>query len=49
MRTEQLELAAYDAALLLADGDCADLLDQNRNEDDAALLKATQLARQLRS
>jgi ferritin-like metal-binding protein YciE len=36
-RTEQLELAAYDAALVLADGECADLLERNRKEDEHAL------------
>jgi ferritin-like metal-binding protein YciE len=47
-RTEHLELAAYDAVLVLAEGECADLLRQNRSEDEAALRKVERLAEQLR-
>ena len=46
-RTEQLELAAYDAALVLADGECADLLEQNRREDAAARDAVERLMRRL--
>lgn len=48
-RVEHLELAAYDAALLLADGTCAQLLEQNRKEDAAALGRLDRLAERLRS
>jgi ferritin-like metal-binding protein YciE len=43
-RTEHLELAAYDAALVLAEGECADLLEQNRKEDARALQQVDALA-----
>lgn len=46
--TEHLELAAYEAALVLADGECAKLLDQNRNEDEQALKRLEKLAGDLR-
>jgi ferritin-like metal-binding protein YciE len=47
-RTEHLELAAYDAALQLADGECAKLLEQNRKEDAKALEQVEKLASQIR-
>jgi ferritin-like metal-binding protein YciE len=47
-RTEHLELAAYDAALRLADGECARLLQQNRDEDAKALKQIEKLARGLK-
>jgi ferritin-like metal-binding protein YciE len=46
-RTEHLELAAYEGALLLADGECADLLEQNRKEDADALKQVEKLAAKL--
>lgn len=46
-RTEHLELAAYEAALVLADGDCAKLLEQNRKEDAKALEEVEKLAKRL--
>jgi len=44
MRTEHLELALYDAALLLADGECRKLLEQNRKEDAKALERFSAIA-----
>jgi ferritin-like metal-binding protein YciE len=46
-RTEHLELAAYDAALVLADGECAQLLRRNREEDERALRQVEKLAAKL--
>jgi ferritin-like metal-binding protein YciE len=46
-RTEHLELAAYDAALLLADGECRKLLLPNREEDARALAQVDRLAARL--
>ena len=52
-RTEHYELACYDAAIGLADRlglkACVRLLDQNRDEDEAALKKVEQLAGSLRA
>jgi ferritin-like metal-binding protein YciE len=48
MRTEHLELAAYDAAILLADGECRALLERNREEDADALREIERLATALR-
>jgi ferritin-like metal-binding protein YciE len=47
MRTEHLELALYDAAIQLADGECRKLLEQNRKEDAQALELVEKLAQQL--
>ena len=44
MRTEHLELALYDAALQLADGECRQLLARNRKEDAAALERLAAIA-----
>ena len=44
MRTEHLELALYDAALHLADGECRKLLEQNRREDAKALERFSAIA-----
>lgn len=46
-RTEHLELAAYDAALVLADGECGELLRRNRDEDARALGQVERLAGRL--
>lgn len=43
MRTEHLELALYDAAIALADGEARQLLEQNRSEDAAALERLERL------
>ena len=43
-RSEQLELAAYDAAIRLADRPCARLLRENREEDARALQHIEKLA-----
>jgi ferritin-like metal-binding protein YciE len=51
-RTEHFELASYDAAIGLARelgfGECANLLERNRDEDEKALKDAEKLAGQLR-
>jgi ferritin-like metal-binding protein YciE len=44
MRGEHLELALYDAAIQLADGECRKLLEQNRKEDAQALERLTAIA-----
>jgi ferritin-like metal-binding protein YciE len=46
-RTEHFELAAYDAAIRLADRDCARLLQRNRDEDEQALKEIEKLAARL--
>jgi ferritin-like metal-binding protein YciE len=46
-RTEHLELGAYDAAILLAGGECRTLLRRNRDEDARALGQAERLAARL--
>ena len=46
-RTEHLELAAYDAAILLAPLDARRLLEQNRSEDGQALEHLSRLAADL--
>ena len=51
-RTEHFELAAYDAAIGLAkklgQGECANLLSRNRDEDERALKDVEKLAARLR-
>jgi ferritin-like metal-binding protein YciE len=46
-RTEHLELGLYDAVLLLAEGDAASLLRQNRKDEEAALKRVEKIAERL--
>jgi ferritin-like metal-binding protein YciE len=46
-RTEHLELGLYDAVLLLAEGDAASLLQQNRKDEEAALKRVEKIAERL--
>jgi ferritin-like metal-binding protein YciE len=46
-RTEHLELGLYDALLLLADGDAASLLKQNRKDEEGALKRVSKIAERL--
>ena len=46
-RTEHLELGLYDAVLLLADGDAAPLLKQNRKDEEDALKRVSKIAERL--
>ena len=46
-RTEHLELGLYDAVLLLAEGDAAALLQQNRKDEEDALTRVQRIAERL--
>jgi ferritin-like metal-binding protein YciE len=46
-RTEHLELGLYDAVLLLAKGDAAALLEQNRKDEENALKRVAKIAERL--
>ena len=45
--TEHLELGLYDAVLLLANGDAAPLLKQNRKDEEDALKRVEKIAERL--
>jgi ferritin-like metal-binding protein YciE len=46
-RTEHLELGLYDAVLLLANGDAASLLRENRKDEEDALKRVSKIAERL--
>ena len=46
-RTEHLELGLYDAVLLLAEGEAASLLKENRKDEEDALKRVEQIAERL--
>jgi ferritin-like metal-binding protein YciE len=46
-RTEHLELGLYDALLLLANGDAASVLKQNRKDEEVALKRVAKIAERL--
>jgi ferritin-like metal-binding protein YciE len=46
-RTEHLELGLYDAVLLLANGDAASLLQQNRKDEEDTLKRVGKIAARL--
>jgi ferritin-like metal-binding protein YciE len=46
-RTEHLELGLYDGLLLLASGEAADLLEQNRDDEQAASKRLGKIAERL--